>query len=212
MPPSSRLVGTMGTVVALRRCHRPGESCQGTTPSRRRGLVVPGRPDGNDPRRRRRGRHGDLSRDASAAHLKGARDADRTHRRSGDRLLAASRLGLAARYALGRPRLGMALLVATPLVDLALLAVAAIDLRRGGEASLPHALAAVYVGVSVAWGRRLVDWADVRFVHRFGDGPAPGPPPRMRCWDAAHQRREWLRHRAAWSTGTAPRAGCPGGR
>ena len=49
--------------------------------------------------------------------------------------------GLAARYVLRRPRLGMALLVATPVVDLALFAATTIDLRRGGEAALPHALA-----------------------------------------------------------------------
>ena len=38
--------------------------------------------------------------------------------------------GVATRYLLGRPRLGIALLGATPVVDLALL-----DLRRGGEAT-----------------------------------------------------------------------------
>ncbi|MGH3013230.1 MAG: hypothetical protein ACRDMY_15535, partial [Gaiellaceae bacterium] len=69
-------------------------------------------------------------------------------------LLLAS--GLVARYGLGRPGVGMALLVATPLVDLALLAATTIDLRRGGEAALPHALAAAYIGVSVAWGKRIV--------------------------------------------------------
>jgi hypothetical protein len=42
------------------------------------------------------------------------------------------------RYLLRRPRLGMALLVATPLIDLALLAATTIDLRRGGEAALPR--------------------------------------------------------------------------
>jgi hypothetical protein len=41
--------------------------------------------------------------------------------------------GLVTRYLLRRPRLGMALLVATPLIDLALLAATTIDLRRGGE-------------------------------------------------------------------------------
>ncbi len=63
--------------------------------------------------------------------------------------------GLVTRYGLGRPRLGLALLIATPFVDLALLAATTIDLRRGGEAALPHALAAVYIGVSVAWGHRI---------------------------------------------------------
>jgi hypothetical protein len=111
--------------------------------------------------------------------------------------------GLAARYVLRRPRLGMALLVATPVVDLALLAATTIDLRRGGEAALPHALAAVYIGVSVAWGQRIISWADGRFAHRFAGGPSPERPPRTGRAHAAHQRREWLRHLSAWATGTA---------
>ena len=111
--------------------------------------------------------------------------------------------GLAARYHLRRPRLGMALLAATPLVDLALLAATTVHLRRGGEAALPHALAAVYIGVSVAWGARLIAWADVRFAHRFAGGPAPERLPRTGLAHASRQRREWLRHLLAWSTGTA---------
>ena len=111
--------------------------------------------------------------------------------------------GLAARYVFGLPRLGLALLVETPLVDLALLGAMTIDLRRGGEAALPHALAAVYIGVSVAWGERIVDWADARFAHRFAGEPAPEPSPRTGRRHAARQRREWLRHLRAWSTGTA---------
>ena len=110
--------------------------------------------------------------------------------------------GLAARYVLDRRRLGMALLIATPLVDLALLAATTIDLRRGGEAALPHALAAVYIGVSVAWGKRIVAWTDARFAHRFAGGPAPESPPRTGPRHAARERREWLRHLLAWSTGT----------
>jgi hypothetical protein len=110
--------------------------------------------------------------------------------------------GLVARYGLGRPRLGMALLVATPVVDLALLAATTIDLRRGGEAALPHALAAVYIGVSVAWGQRIVAWADARFAHRFAGGPPPERSPRTGAAHAAHERREWLRHLVAWATGT----------
>jgi hypothetical protein len=111
--------------------------------------------------------------------------------------------GLATRYVLGRRLLGMSLLVATPVVDLALLAATTIDLRRGGDAALPHALAAVYIGVSVAWGQRLVSWADVRFAHRFAGGPPPERPPRTGRLHAARQRREWLRHLSAWATGTA---------
>jgi hypothetical protein len=97
----------------------------------------------------------------------------------------------------------MALLVATPFVDLALLVATTIDLRRGGEAALPHALAAVYIGVSVAWGSRMVAWADARFAHRFAGGPPPKRPPRSGPEHAARERREWLRHVVAWATGSA---------
>jgi hypothetical protein len=83
-----------------------------------------------------------------------------------------------------------------------LLAATTIDLRRGGEPALPHALAAVYTGVSVAWGQRIVSWADVRFAHRFAGGPPPERPPRTGRRHAARQRREWLRHLTAWATGT----------
>jgi hypothetical protein len=111
--------------------------------------------------------------------------------------------GLAARYVLQRRRLGLALLAATPVVDLGLLAATTIDLQQGGEASLPHALAAVYIGVSVAWGKQLVSWADARFAYRFAGGAPPGRPPQTGRLHAARQRREWLRHLVAWSIGAS---------
>ena len=111
--------------------------------------------------------------------------------------------GLVARYALQRPRLGLALLIATPFVDLLLLVATTISLRQGGEAAFPHALAAVYIGVSVAWGHQIVRWADARFAHRFAGGPPPEQRPRSGRQHAARERREWLRHLVAWATGTA---------
>jgi hypothetical protein len=84
--------------------------------------------------------------------------------------------GLAVRYLLRWPRLGAALLVCAPLLDLVLLAATAVHLRSGAEASWEHSLAALYVGFSVAYGHRLIHWADVRFAHRFADGPAPVKP------------------------------------
>jgi hypothetical protein len=82
-------------------------------------------------------------------------------------------LGLVARYILRRPRLGGILLLLTPVVDLVLLAAAGLDLHSGGTASFAHGLAAIYLGFSVAYGHRMVRWADVRFAHRFAGGPAP---------------------------------------
>ena len=105
--------------------------------------------------------------------------------------------GLAARYLLRARALSTALLLAVPLVDVVLLAATVIDLRRGGAAGLSHGLAAVYLGVSVAYGHQLVRWADQRFAHRFAGGPAPVRPPRTGRAHAARERRRWLRHALA---------------
>ncbi|WP_416446041.1 hypothetical protein AB3K78_02960 [Leucobacter sp. HNU] len=81
--------------------------------------------------------------------------------------------GLAARYLLRRPRLGIVLLALTPVVDLILLGAAAFDLRGGGRADFAHSLAAIYLGFSIAYGHRMIKWADVRFAHRFAGGRLP---------------------------------------
>ncbi|GAA4255362.1 hypothetical protein GCM10022255_063900 [Dactylosporangium darangshiense] len=103
-------------------------------------------------------------------------------------LLAA---GLLARYPLRRPRAGAVLLAATPVVDLVLLVVAGVDLRNGGEAGRAHALAAVYLGFSVAFGPSLVRWADVRFAHRFAGGPPPRVVPKRGPERVRYEWREW---------------------
>jgi hypothetical protein len=111
--------------------------------------------------------------------------------------------GLLARYALRRPRLGAALLLLTPLVDMVLLVATTIDLRRGAEATVVHGLAAIYIGVSVAFGSAMVRWADVRMAHRLGVGPAPTPPPKRGREHARHERRQWTRHALAWAVGSS---------
>jgi hypothetical protein len=112
--------------------------------------------------------------------------------------------GLVARYLLRRPRLGAALLVCVPLVDLVLLVASALNLRYGGgEADLAHGLAAIYLGVSVAWGHSMVRWADARFAYRFAEGPSPPRPPRTGPEHAGRERRQWGRHLLAWAVGCA---------
>ena len=94
--------------------------------------------------------------------------------------------GLCARYLLHRPRLGAVLLALVPVIDLVLLALVTVDLLGGATASWHHGLAAVYIGVSVAYGRRMIRWADVRFRQRFAGGPPPELPTgwayTRRCW------------------------------
>lgn len=94
--------------------------------------------------------------------------------------------GLAARYILGAKRLGTALLLCAPLIDVVLLAAVAMHLSTGAAASWHHGLAALYIGFSITYGHRMIAWADTRFAHRFADGPAPmkltGAQYTQRCW------------------------------
>lgn len=94
--------------------------------------------------------------------------------------------GLLARYVLRWRRTGVVLLAMTPVVDLILLAATVIDLRSGATASISHGIAALYLGFSVAYGHKLIRWADVRFAHRFAGGPAPtrhdGAEYAKECW------------------------------
>lgn len=96
-------------------------------------------------------------------------------------------LGLAARYLLRRPALGAALLVMAPVLDLVLLVATALHLRSGAEPGAAHALAAIYLGFSIAYGHAMIRWADVRFAHRFAGGPAP-----VKRYGAAQTRASWL--------------------
>lgn len=109
--------------------------------------------------------------------------------------------GLLARYVLKKQKLGMALLALSPAVDAALLVVTAIDLRDGGEATFAHALAAIYLGVSLVYGKRLVSWVDMRFAYRFACGPKPEKRPRAGIAHAAAERADWLRHLGACAIG-----------
>ncbi|TYP69394.1 hypothetical protein [Paenibacillus methanolicus] len=111
--------------------------------------------------------------------------------------------GLLCRYVLKAKKLGAALLLATPLIDVALLMVTVLDLRDGAVASTVHGIAAIYIGVSLVYGHSMIRWADVRFAHRFAGGPAPERPP---AHGQAHARRErigWAKHCVAWAIGCA---------
>ncbi len=107
--------------------------------------------------------------------------------------------GLVARYPLRRPRLGAALLVCAPLVDLVLLAATVLDLRAGATASFAHGLAAAYLGFSVAFGHGLIRSMDARFAHRFDGAPKPAGPPRYGMARARHEWQVWRKALLAWA-------------
>ncbi|GAA1349271.1 hypothetical protein [Falsarthrobacter nasiphocae] len=82
--------------------------------------------------------------------------------------------GLAARYWLRLKRLSVWILACAPLADLVLLAVTAIDMRRGATPGLTHALAAIYIGFSVSWGHRLIAKLDNAWAVKYA-GAARAP-------------------------------------
>ncbi len=104
-------------------------------------------------------------------------------------LLAA---GLAARYLLRMPRLGMGLLLCEPLLEVLLLVVTAMDLKNGADPSWRHGIAAAYIGYTVGHGHRTVKWLDGHAAHRFGDAPPPPKPPRYGLARARHEGAIWL--------------------
>lgn len=109
--------------------------------------------------------------------------------------------GLACRYMLHMKKTGAILLILTPVVDLVLVVATIIDLRSGSTATFMHGLAAIYIGVSVAFGHRMVRWADMKFAERFAGGPAPQPKPKYGKEHARSERQAWLRYLLAYVVG-----------
>ncbi|MCM3781761.1 hypothetical protein M3231_02135 [Neobacillus mesonae] len=109
--------------------------------------------------------------------------------------------GLACRYLWKQKRLSSILLLLTPFVDLVLLTATVISLRGGAEATLAHALAAVYIGVSIGYGHRMISTADAWFAHRFAGGEKPRK--KYGKEHAQHERTGWLFHALSWAIGCA---------
>ncbi|GGT06662.1 hypothetical protein GCM10010207_01090 [Streptomyces atratus] len=115
-------------------------------------------------------------------------------------LLAA---GLALRYPARKPRLGAAVLLCEPLLEVVLLVVTAIDLKNGAEPDWKHGLAAVYIGFTVGLGHSTIRWVDARVAHRFAGGPPPVKPPKYGMERAAHEWRVAARWTVAAVTALA---------
>ncbi|WP_414051448.1 hypothetical protein [Macrococcus animalis] len=72
-------------------------------------------------------------------------------------------LGLIARYTFKKEKLSLILLSSTISVDLFLVICTTIDLRSGNEASVFHGIAAVYIGVSLMFGKQMIQYADNKY-------------------------------------------------
>lgn len=102
-------------------------------------------------------------------------------------------VGLALRYLARARRLSAFVLAAVPLVDLALLILVAVDVARGAPPTRPHAFAALYLGITIAFGHHVIHHTDAWFRYRFARGPKPSRPPRGSLAESRAIWREWLR-------------------
>jgi hypothetical protein len=118
--------------------------------------------------------------------------------------------GLAARYLVGRPRLGLVLLLGSPLTDLALLTLTAMHLHTGAAPTQAHALAAAYLGITLAFGHSLVRWADRHAAHRLGSGPVPPKAVRIGRDKVRYEWREFGKAGVAWLVSCLILAGLAG--
>lgn len=109
-------------------------------------------------------------------------------------------LGLVTRYIFKRHKLGLFFLALTPIIDLILLITASIDLYNGAKASLIHGIAAIYIGVSIAFGKSMIKWADHRFqYYLMKQGPKPEKSYGMNY--ARQYMKGWGRHVLAYLIG-----------
>lgn len=111
--------------------------------------------------------------------------------------------GLALRYLVRTRRLSTIVLAAVPLVDLALLILVAVDVMRGAEPTRPHAFAALYLGITIAFGHHIIQRTDAWFRHRFANGPRPSKPPKGSTAEVRAIWREWFRVVLAAAIGAA---------
>ncbi|WP_062107206.1 hypothetical protein [Bacillus niameyensis] len=110
-------------------------------------------------------------------------------------------LGFVTRYLLKREKLGFFFLTLTPVIDLILLATTSIDLYNGATATSAHGIAAIYIGVSLAFGKSMIRWADERFRYYI---VKQGPKPlKLYGMDyARHYFKSWGQHVLAYVIGS----------
>jgi hypothetical protein len=109
-------------------------------------------------------------------------------------------LGLVTRYVFKLNKLGFVLLALTPLIDIILLIITGIDLFNGATATQSHAIAAIYIGVSIAFGKSMIQWADERFQY-YVTKQGPKPVARFGMDYAKHYFKGWGRHLLSYLIG-----------
>lgn len=115
--------------------------------------------------------------------------------------------GLFCRYILKQKTLGAFLLWTTPAIDLAIILFTVWDLKNGATANFFHGLAAIYIAVSIIYGKSMIAWADERFAYRYNNGPKPQKAAKYGTVRARNERMGWYKHALAWLLGCGLLAG-----
>lgn len=102
-------------------------------------------------------------------------------------------LGMLVRYLLHMPRLGKLLLLCVPLLDFILFVAASVDLHKGAEAELAHALSGLYLGLSLVYGHSGIRWIDNYAAYRFAGGPKPLTPPKHGRLRTIYEWTQWIK-------------------
>lgn len=111
-------------------------------------------------------------------------------------------LGLITRYVFKKKGLGLFFLALTPVIDLILLIATTVDIWNGATATTVHGIAAIYLGVSLAFGKSMIHWADRQFTYyvlKTGTKPAK----KVGYEHARHGMKGALQHVLAFIIGAA---------
>lgn len=112
-------------------------------------------------------------------------------------------IGLSLRYLFNLKKLSFFFLALTPFIDVILIAITSLDLYRGATATVAHGLAPVYIGVSLAFGKNMIDWIDIRFQKYILKSDSPMPEKLTGIPFAKHYAKGFLRHLIAFAIGCA---------
>lgn len=108
--------------------------------------------------------------------------------------------GLFVRYVAKQKKLSIWILLLTPLIDIALIVLTSIDLRNGANASFAHGIAAVYLGISIAYGKVMLQWADEKFQKIFLKKDLKNTP-LFGLEKGIYEMKMWARHLLAFIIG-----------
>lgn len=109
--------------------------------------------------------------------------------------------GLFSRYVLKQKKLSYLFFLLTPLIDLALIALTVVDLQSGAVATIAHGISVIYIGVSIAYGKTMIAWADDKFQTYFLKKES-AKKARYGIEKGLHELKMWGRHVIAFAIGS----------